>query len=152
MAERIPSSLPPLRLFGVTTLDIVRANKFVADLKGLDPAKTSVPVVGGHAGVSILPLLSQVMGIGCCSFDLCTWWLVTWELSPQTTPTVSFTQEELKELTLRIQNAGTEVVNAKDGAVSPPQSPLLLALSLLSALRVLPRCPWLTPGQGLLSE
>lgn len=60
VVETVPSSLPSLRLFGVTTLDIVRANKFVADLKGLDPAKTSVPVVGGHAGVSILPLLSQV--------------------------------------------------------------------------------------------
>lgn len=33
-------------------------------------------------------------------------------------PKVSFTQEEIEQLTDRIQNAGTEVVNAKAGAVS----------------------------------
>jgi len=27
---------------------------------GLDPREVDVPVVGGHAGVTILPLLSQV--------------------------------------------------------------------------------------------
>jgi malate/lactate dehydrogenase len=27
---------------------------------GVDPREVSVPVVGGHAGVTILPLLSQV--------------------------------------------------------------------------------------------
>ena len=34
------------------------------------------------------------------------------------TPKVTFTEEELEALTTRIQNAGTEVVNAKAGAVS----------------------------------
>lgn len=38
--------------------------------------------------------------------------------SLQTTPTASFSLEELEKLTDRIQNAGTEVVNAKAGAVS----------------------------------
>lgn len=41
-------------------MDIVRANKFVADMKGLDVSTVNVPVVGGHSGVTILPLLSQV--------------------------------------------------------------------------------------------
>ena len=36
----------------------------------------------------------------------------------QTQPSVTFTDEELTKLTERIQNAGTEVVNAKAGAVS----------------------------------
>ena len=36
----------------------------------------------------------------------------------QVTPKVTFTEEELESLTTRIQNAGTEVVNAKAGAVS----------------------------------
>lgn len=31
-----------------------------AEVLGLDPREVSVPVVGGHAGVTILPLLSQV--------------------------------------------------------------------------------------------
>ena len=40
----------PSRLFGVTTLDVVRANQFVGEALGVDPATVSVPVIGGHAG------------------------------------------------------------------------------------------------------
>merc|ERR1712200_322939 len=43
----------PDKIFGVTTLDIVRANAFIAEKKGLDPANINCPVVGGHAGVTI---------------------------------------------------------------------------------------------------
>ena len=49
----------PAKLMGVTTLDVVRANTFVAEAKGLNVADVDVPVVGGHAGTTILPLLSQ---------------------------------------------------------------------------------------------
>jgi len=84
----------PKRLFGVTTLDVVRSNAFVAELKGLDVSKVSVPVVGGHAGATIIPLLSQ------------------------TQPTVEFTKEEIEALTPRIQEAGTELVKAKAGTGS----------------------------------
>ncbi|XP_078451305.1 malate dehydrogenase, mitochondrial isoform X4 [Lampetra planeri] len=49
----------PKRIFGVTTLDVVRASVFLADLKGLDRSAVEVPVVGGHAGKTIIPLLSQ---------------------------------------------------------------------------------------------
>ncbi|KAH9655345.1 Malate dehydrogenase 2 (peroxisomal) [Citrus sinensis] len=76
----------PKKLLGVTMLDVVRANTFVAEVLGLDPRDVDVPVVGGHAGVTILPLLSQVK------------------------PPCSFTQEEAEYLTNRIQNGGTEVV------------------------------------------
>lgn len=84
----------PNKLFGVTTLDIVRANAFVAELKGLDPARVSVPVIGGHAGKTIIPLISQC------------------------TPKVEFPADQLSALTHRIQEAGTEVVKAKAGAGS----------------------------------
>lgn len=84
----------PRRLLGVTTLDVVRANTFVAEVLGLDPREVDVPVVGGHAGVTILPLLSQV------------------------NPSCSFTPQEVEYLTSRIQNGGTEVVEAKAGAGS----------------------------------
>lgn len=50
----------PGRVLGVTTLDVVRANTFIAELKGLDVSKISVPVIGGHSGNTIVPLLSQV--------------------------------------------------------------------------------------------
>jgi len=84
----------PARILGVTTLDVVRANTFVAELKGLDVNDVNVPVIGGHSGVTILPLLSQ------------------------TSPKVSFTADEIEKLTDRIQNGGTEVVNAKAGTGS----------------------------------
>ncbi|XP_042478576.1 malate dehydrogenase, glyoxysomal-like [Macadamia integrifolia] len=84
----------PKRLLGVTTLDVVRANTFVAEVLGINPRDVDVPVVGGHAGVTILPLLSQVK------------------------PPCSFTQEEIYCLTDRIQNGGTEVVEAKAGTGS----------------------------------
>lgn len=50
----------PRKVMGVSTLDIVRANTFVAEAKGLDMKDVDVPVIGGHAGATILPLLSQV--------------------------------------------------------------------------------------------
>lgn len=75
----------PKRLLGVTMLDVVRANTFVAEVLGVDPREVDVPVVGGHAGVTILPLLSQVK------------------------PPCSFSQEETEYLTARIQNGGIEV-------------------------------------------
>jgi len=104
----------PRKILGVTTLDIVRANTFVAELKGLDVTKTSVPVVGGHSGNTIVPLLSQV------------------------SPTVQFSKEELDSLTKRIQNAGTEVVEAKAGAGSATLSMAFagarFTFSLLEAL------------------
>merc|ERR1711979_60803 len=84
----------PKTIFGVTTLDVVRSNEFIGALKGIDPANVNCPVVGGHAGVTIMPLISQ------CS------------------PAVEFEADALKALTERIQDAGTEVVKAKAGAGS----------------------------------
>lgn len=50
------------------------------------------------------------------------WHMKVIELEPncpvQTNPSVSFTEEEAAKLTERIQNAGTEVVEAKAGAGS----------------------------------
>merc|ERR1712096_43338 len=84
----------PAKIFGISTLDIVRANKFISELKGLDPQDVNCPVVGGHAGITIMPLISQC------------------------TPAVEFSPDQLKALTERIQDAGTEVVKAKAGAGS----------------------------------
>ncbi|KAJ2127741.1 Malate dehydrogenase, cytoplasmic, partial [Coemansia sp. RSA 678] len=83
------------RLFGVTSLDVVRASRFVRDLRpDVDAAALRVPVVGGHSGNTIVPLLSLA-----------------------STP-VSLSPEETKDLTHRIQFGGDEVVKAKDGAGS----------------------------------
>ncbi len=50
----------PVRIFGVTTLDVVRSNTFVSEARNLPVSEVNVPVIGGHSGVTILPVLSQV--------------------------------------------------------------------------------------------
>jgi malate/lactate dehydrogenase len=48
------------KLFGVTTLDVVRAETFVASITGeSNPSKLTIPVIGGHSGQTIVPLFSQ---------------------------------------------------------------------------------------------
>ncbi|KAJ1934545.1 Malate dehydrogenase, cytoplasmic, partial [Linderina pennispora] len=76
----------PKRIFGVTSLDLVRASRFIG--AKLDKV-VDVPVVGGHAGITIIPLFSQVEGL-------------------------KLTEEERAALTHRVQFGGDEVVKAKD--------------------------------------
>merc|ERR1712070_684026 len=83
--------LDPLKCIGVTTLDTVRANKFVAEVTGKPVSDIQIPVVGGHAGKSILPLFSQDP-VGA-----------------------TLTDEQIKKLDPRVQDGGTEVVEAKGG-------------------------------------
>ncbi|KAG8716454.1 Malate dehydrogenase, cytoplasmic [Ceratobasidium sp. 423] len=87
----------PKRLFGVTTLDVVRAARFLSEVDGAaTPDECPVTVVGGHSGVTIVPLLSQAK--------------VGQSLQPDS--------EKWKALVNRIQYGGDEVVKAKDGAGS----------------------------------
>ncbi|KIJ60946.1 hypothetical protein HYDPIDRAFT_31819 [Hydnomerulius pinastri MD-312] len=88
----------PKRIFGVTTLDVVRASTFVSEVLGDLSLTTSVtvPVVGGHSGVTIVPLLSQ---------------------SSHPLPS-GLQQSTVDDLINRIQFGGDEVVKAKDGAGS----------------------------------
>ena len=91
------NGVDPSKIYGVTTLDLVRANEFAAGLGLKHPAEVHVPVVGGHAGKSIIPVLSQVYPSGCID---------------------NLSQEQIQALTERIQDAGTEVVKAKAGGGS----------------------------------
>ncbi|CAJ1344682.1 unnamed protein product [Effrenium voratum] len=83
--------LDPLKIVGVTSLDIVRANKFVAEITGKSPRDIEVPVIGGHAGVTIMPVFSQ----------------------DPTAATIS--ADKIPALDKRTQDGGTEVVEAKAG-------------------------------------
>merc|ERR1712039_270323 len=83
--------LDPRKICGVTSLDIVRANKFVHELAGAPVEEIDVPVVGGHAGTTILPLFSQVPAAA------------------------SIPAAQIPALDKHVQDAGTDVVNAKGG-------------------------------------
>merc|ERR1711897_24792 len=41
------AGLDPKKIVGISTLDVVRANKFVQEITG---KRAQVPVIGGHAG------------------------------------------------------------------------------------------------------
>lgn len=105
----------PKRLFGVTTLDVTRASTFLSGIAGSVPADTNVPVVGGHSGVTIVPLLSQAKQGSAVQAG-----------------------EQYEKLVHRIQFGGDEVVKAKDGAGSATLSMAYAAArfsnSLLKAL------------------
>ncbi|KAL0466348.1 mitochondrial precursor [Neurospora intermedia] len=97
----------PKRLFGVTTLDVVRASRFVSEIKGTDPKDENITVVGGHSGVTIVPLFSQSKHS---------------ELSKN------------EQLIHRVQFGGDEVVKAKDGAGSATLSMAMAGARMAESL------------------
>ncbi|WMY96370.1 MAG: malate dehydrogenase [Arsenophonus sp.] len=101
------------KLFGITTLDVMRANTFVAELKNKNPKEIEIKVIGGHSAETILPLLYQIKDI-------------------------KLTEEEIKILITRIKNAGAEVIHSKAGigsaTLSMGQAAARFCLSLVYAL------------------
>jgi len=73
------------RLFGVTTMDVVRAKKFA-------PGDVDVPVVGGHQGITIIPLVSG-----------------------SSIPNLFDSENLLSNYIKDIQDEGIKVLDAKDG-------------------------------------
>lgn len=65
---------------------MVRSAAFIGEINGVDPRSVTIPLIGGHSGVTIIPVLSQSQ------------------------PGVKLNdQAKIKALTERIQEAGTEV-------------------------------------------
>merc|ERR1712238_465203 len=83
--------LDPMKIVGITTLDVVRANKFVGEITGKNPNYINIPVIGGHAGATIMPVFSQDKHAA------------------------TIDQDKIPDLDKHVQNAGTEVVEAKGG-------------------------------------
>lgn len=83
----------PKKLFGVTTLDVIRASRFISEVASTDPTKEQVTVVGGHSGITIVPLISKTVH-------------------------KDVAKDTKDALIHRIQFGGDEVVKAKDGAGS----------------------------------
>jgi len=83
--------LDPKKVLGITSLDSVRACKFVIEATGAPADRVNVPVVGGHAGRAAVPLFSQDAAAASLSLD------------------------RQKEIDTHLQHAGAEVVQAKQG-------------------------------------
>merc|ERR1712139_485494 len=107
--------LDPMKIVGVTTLDCVRANKFVGEETGKNPNFVRIPVVGGHAGATILPLFSQDKAAA------------------------SIDAAKIPDLDKKVQDAGTVVVEAKGGkgsaTLSMAYSGARLGSSVLAGLQ-----------------
>jgi len=85
----------PKKLFGITTLDVVRASAFAAEaISGLSPSDLVIPVVGGPSTETIIPLFSQ------------------------SKPAVKIEGEKLRSLTAHVKFASDEVIKAKAGTGS----------------------------------
>lgn len=83
----------PRRLFGVTTLDAVRASTFAAEMRrGLRLIDVAVPVVGGHGGRTALPLLSKARPF-----------------------TSAWSDRDAAEVTRRVRHAEREIAAAREG-------------------------------------
>jgi len=95
------------RLFGVTTLDSVRASTFLSQITSL-PHTTRVPIYGGHSGHTILPIFSRVAH--------------------------GLDQEALEKLVHRVQFGGDEVVQAKNGTGSATLSMAYAAKRFVDAV------------------
>ncbi|KAI5965165.1 uncharacterized protein KGF55_001385 [Candida pseudojiufengensis] len=87
----------PKKLFGVTTLDSVRAETFYGELTGINPTllKGKISVIGGHSGDTIVPLINYNTNIPLLSSDKIYDGFIN-----------------------RVQFGGDEVVKAKNGAGS----------------------------------
>mmetsp|Transcript_148146 Transcript_148146/g.369349 ORF Transcript_148146/g.369349 Transcript_148146/m.369349 type:complete len:350 (+) Transcript_148146:84-1133(+) len=89
------AGLDPMKICGITTLDVVRANKFVHVASEVPIERISVPVVGGHSGPSAVPLFSQ-------------------------DPTAARLSEEQRgEVLQRVQDGGAQILSATKGKCGP---------------------------------
>ncbi|KAG5468511.1 hypothetical protein CUR178_01343 [Leishmania enriettii] len=79
----------PRKIFGLISLNMMRARKMLGDFTGQDPETLDVPVIGGHSGQTIVPLFSQ--------------------------SGVALEREQAEYLTHRVRVGGDEVVKAKEG-------------------------------------
>jgi len=98
------------KIVGITTLDVSRADKFVHEITGANIDTIDVPIVGGHAGTTILPLFSQ-------------------DRAGATIPT-----DKIPDLDKKVQDAGTVVVSAKNGKGSATLSMAYAGARLGSAV------------------
>lgn len=98
------------RVFGITTLDNLRLEQFLAEKVGVEPAdlEGDVMAIGGHSGDSIVPIINSWRGA----------------LAP----------DVYEALVHRVQYGGDEVVKAKDGKGSATLSMAVAAYRFVDKL------------------
>ncbi|KAK9505521.1 hypothetical protein O3M35_009559 [Rhynocoris fuscipes] len=92
--KKVNRCVDPCKIFGVTTLDVVRTNTFVAEVVQMAPETVDVPVIGGHSFTTMIPLLSQIK------------------------PKTQLSTEEVVKITRAVQTTSEEIAKAKENAGS----------------------------------
>nr|CAI5845646.1 unnamed protein product [Callosobruchus analis] len=104
-------SFNPSTLFGITSIDSVRANTFVAQCQGVEPECVMVPVIGGHSEETMVPVLSQAK------------------------PCADFSNNELENLTLNIRKAQDNILKIKPGEAAPLSTAFATARFIISLVK-----------------
>jgi malate dehydrogenase len=117
----------PKKVCGVTTLDVLRANTFVGNHLGKDPAGVNVTVIGVSAGSMMLTLpcfQHRAKAIHSCFFHRFVSFIFQGHAGTTILPLFSQVSgfnpspADLEALTVRTQFGGDEVVKAKAGSGS----------------------------------
>ncbi|KAH1009543.1 hypothetical protein HUJ04_001882 [Dendroctonus ponderosae] len=110
-------SYNPNGIFGITALDSVRANTFVAHVQGVEPECVMVPVVGGHSSETIIPVLSQAK------------------------PCAEFSNAEIENITASIRNAQGNIAKLKANESGQLASAFAAARFIISLVKALQGYP-----------
>ncbi|OWB75781.1 oxidoreductase activity, acting on CH-OH group of donors protein [[Candida] boidinii] len=107
----------PKKLFGITTLDILRLETFLSKLINIntESLRGKVITIGGHSGETIIPLLNLDKDISNRINNL-------------------LTSDDLLKLIHRVQFGGDEVVKAKNGTGSATLSMAYAAYRFIESL------------------
>ncbi|XP_060528913.1 malate dehydrogenase, mitochondrial-like [Cylas formicarius] len=98
-------------VFGITSLDTVRASTFVAQVQGLEPECVTVPVIGGCTSETVIPVLSKAK------------------------PCSEFTNEEIENITASIRNARQNITKFKPSQGSPMAAAFAAARFIISLVK-----------------
>lgn len=101
----------PAKIFGVTTIDVMRANALAARISGLAPEQVNVPVIGGHSDKTIIPVLSHIQ------------------------PPAAFSDQELVDITDGVQTASENLVKMKRGSTLSMSAAFAVARFVVSLAR-----------------
>uniref|UniRef100_A0A0A9WW43 Malate dehydrogenase, mitochondrial n=2 Tax=Lygus hesperus TaxID=30085 RepID=A0A0A9WW43_LYGHE len=92
--KKVNRFVDPCKMFGLATLNVIRANTLLAEVLQVAPETVDVPIIGGHSPNTVVPVLSHAR------------------------PCTQLNTEEVVKITRAIQAAGDDVVRAKSGRSS----------------------------------
>lgn len=101
------------KVFGVTSLDVMRTNVRTARLLGIKPERVKVPVIGGHSDKTIVPVLSR------CD------------------PPSTFDPDEIMEITNYVQASSEDLIKAKKPGTLAMSSAFAIARFVISLSRAM---------------